>query len=135
MVILYWGLYLVSPRLVNGDGGLPWYSEFYLHLGTTLFAYGEAIWLNRAPKNTVRAIAPIALVGAAYLAWIELVVSRVNDSPCGLTTSVCGYPYPFLNDFSPLARGIFLTVACAVGLLLGAGIVKLWRQLSPADAS
>ena len=133
VVILYWSLYLISPTLVNGSGGLTWYSEFYLHLGTTIMVYIEALWLNQPPQKTFRALAPVALVGTTYLAWVDLVVSKVNASPCGLRTDVCGYPYPFLNDFTPLPRGLFYVTTCAGGVLLGGIILKLWRKLSSTE--
>ena len=129
VVILYWSLYLISPSLVNGNGGLPWFSELYMHLGTTLFVYAEAIWLNPAPANNKSALGPVACVGVAYIAWVELVVSAVNDSPCGLHTPVCGYPYPFLNDFSALTRGTFYALACVGFLGLSTVILRLWKRL------
>ena len=32
VVFLYWKLYFEDPALVNGNGGLPWWKEYYLHL-------------------------------------------------------------------------------------------------------
>ncbi len=130
VVILYWGLYLISPSLVNANGGLPWYSEFYMHLGTTLFVYTEAWWLNAAPKRRTIALAPVALLGAGYILWVELVVSVVNDAPCGLHQPVCGYPYPFLNDFGAGTRHLFFGLAVLGFVSLSTVILTLWQRIA-----
>ena len=134
VVILYWSLYMIDPALVNGAHPLPWYSEWYLHLGSTVTVYIEAICLNKAPTRPIQALGPVALVTIGYIAWVDLVVPRFNNKPCGLTTDTCGYPYPFLNDLSGQSR-MMLYVGAGLGLLaLCAALLTLWSKLrTPRD--
>jgi hypothetical protein len=128
VVILYWSLYIIDPALVNGANPLPWYSEWYMHLGSTVTVYIEALLLNKAPSQPKRALVPLGLVATCYISWIEWVVPNYNNRPCGLTTNVCGYPYPFLNDLSVTSRyGLYLGAFIAM-VFLCAVIIKLWGR-------
>ncbi len=129
VVVLYWGLYAIDPAMVTVKAPLPWYSNLYMHLGTTVLVYVEAFFLNDAPRHRLKALVPITLVGTAYVLWVDLVVSTHNTAPCGLTTPVCGYPYPFLNDFTPLGRSCFYGVTGVLVLLMSQGILTLWRRI------
>ncbi len=128
VVLLYWGLYAINPAMVTIKAPLPWYSNLYMHLGTTVLVYLEAFLLNDAPRQRFKTLAPIALVGIAYVLWVDLVVATHNTTPCGLTTSVCGYPYPFLNDFTPSGRWGFYTITGALVLRMSLCILSLWRR-------
>ena len=130
VVILYWSLYLIDPALVNGANPLPWYSEWYMHLGSTVTVYIEAFVLNRNPNETRKAVIPLGCVATCYILWVELVVPNYNNKPCGLTTQVCGYPYPFLNDLSSTSRyGLYLAAFTGM-VLLCATILKAWSKIT-----
>ena len=130
VVILYWSLYIIDPALVNGANPLPWYSEWYMHLGSTVTVYIEAFLFNRPPMERKKALIPLACVATCYISWVELIVPNYNSQPCGLTTDVCGYPYPFLNDLTVMPRyGLY--VAAFTGLVfLCAAILGLWKRLT-----
>jgi len=129
VVVLYWTLWAIDPALVTGSYPLPWYSDLYLHLGTTLGVYVEAFMLHRAPARVGRPLASVVGVGLVYILWIEFVVSVSNTKPCGLVESVCGYPYPFLNDLNGMERCGFYGAGGAVVLLLSVGIMKGWKRV------
>ena len=87
-----------------------------------------------ATSEDLSSAGPVALVRLAYLPWNSLVVSKVNaEGPCGLRTDVCGYPYPFLNDFTPLPRGLSTSQPALEGVLLKGIILKLWRSSAPPN--
>ncbi len=130
VVILYWSLYIMDPALVNGANPLPWYSEWYMHLGSTVTVYIEAFVLNKSPTTPRRALVPLACVATCYILWVELVVPNYNNRPCGLTTDVCGYPYPFLNDLSVTSRYGLYVAAFTAMVFLCAGIIKLWSRVT-----
>ena len=129
VVILYWGLYIIDPNLVNSNGGLPWYSELYMHLGTTIFVYSEAFLFNRAPIKKLKSLLTVAFLGLAYILWVDQVVAPSNTSPCGLTSDVCGYPYPFLNDLTGATRIAFYLLAGSAMLGLSATIHWIWSKV------
>ena len=87
----------------------------------------------------MRPLAGIAwLVGviAVYLAWAELFVGPMNDSPVGSVTS--GLPYPFLNHLEFADRMAFFATNIAIGvvvLLAYTGIAWLIRRSFPAQTA
>lgn len=130
VVILYWSLYLMDPALVNGKNPLPWYSEWYMHLGSTVTVYLEAFLFNKKPENKLFAIGPLAAVALLYIVWADRVVPLYNTQPCGLTTAVCGYPYPFLNDLPAQSRIILYLGASAFLMVLCLAIMFVWAKVS-----
>ena len=128
VVILYWSLYIMDPALVNGANPLPWYSEWYMHLGSTVTVFVEGLILNQSPREPRRALLPLAAVATCYIMWVEFVVPNYNNKPCGLTTDVCGYPYPFLNDLSVTSRYVLYLAAFSFLVFLCAVIIKLWGR-------
>lgn len=127
VLLLYWGLYFIDPALVN-DGGVPLapVKESYLHVLTSVFAFVECLYLHRPFVSMKRALLGLVGMSFGYLLWIELAVFPMNASPCGTTlTTVCGLPYPFLNDMSGGVRAGFYLVA-VLGIM---GSIPLWNYL------
>ena len=127
VLLLYWGLYAIDPALVN-DGGVPLapVKEYYLHVFTSVFAFIECLYLHRPFVNMKRSLGGLVAMTFAYLAWIEFAVFPMNSTPCGTTlTTVCGLPYPFLNDMSGGIRLGFYVVA-VLGIM---GSIPLWNYL------
>ena len=136
VVFLYWRLYFTDPNLVNNDGPIVWWLEYYLHgLGPALQIF-DALFIGAVFRRVWRAILPLMATIGAYVLWAELFVQRFNDRPEGSVTS--GLPYPFLNNMDLPERAMFYAVnaGTALGLLvvfgvLGAAIYRVMRpQLS-----
>ena len=129
VVFLYWRLYFIDPKLVNGDGIPVWHQEYYLHLVGPCLLVIDGVWLARAFRQIWRGVATTIGICIIYTIWIEGAVRPLNTSPQGAITS--GLPYPFLNDMALDARLIFyaqtmLTALIFYGIcwLVGRG----WKQ-------
>jgi len=133
VVILYWRLYFADPASVTSDGelGAVWL-ELYMHgLGPALQAI-DALFVHRSFKRLKRALVVLVGVILAYVAWAEMVVGPLNDSPVGSVTS--GLPYPFLNNLDFAGRSVFYGSNFAVAvvlLLLFAGAAFMIRRSFP----
>ena len=137
VVFLYWRLYFTDPSLVNGNGQIIWYLEYYLHgLGPVLQII-DALFIACVFRRVWRAAIPLLLIIGAYVAWAELFVQRFNDKPLGSVTS--GLPYPFLNSMEWADRAGFYAVnaGTAIGLLVVFGLVGavLYRFARPQIAA
>ncbi|MBT6175621.1 MAG: hypothetical protein HOI23_00140 [Deltaproteobacteria bacterium] len=133
VVILYWSLYLIDPAMVNDKGSpMPWYSEWYMHLGSTVSVYIEAFILNKKPRNQLMPVGTLAVVAGLYITWVDRVVPLYNTQPCGIKTSVCGYPYPFLNDLTVQSRFALYLGAFAFIIALCHLILTIWSRVSDA---
>jgi hypothetical protein len=116
VVFLYWKLYLTDPALVNGNGPLVWYQEYYLHgLGPALQII-DALFIARAFKRPLRAVPVLLSIILTYVLFSELFVQRFNDTPLGSVTS--GLPYPFLNSMVFGERAGFYGFNAAVSLAI-----------------
>lgn len=137
VVFLYWRLYFTDPALVNNNGPIVWWLEYYLHgLGPALQII-DALVVGRVFRRVWRAVLPLLAIIGAYVAWAELFVQRFNDSPVGSVTS--GLPYPFLNgmDWSERLGFYGMNAATALGLLavfgvIGAVLARILRPQVPA---
>lgn len=132
--ILYWRLYFADPESVTRDGELgAFYLEIYLHALGPLLQWIDATFIHRSFRKFGPALGWLFGVIALYIAWIELVVQRLSDTPTGTVTS--GLSYPFLNDLEFAGRAMFYGVnfATAVGLLaIYFGIAWLVKRRLPA---
>jgi len=127
VLLLYWGLYFIDPALVNA-GGVPLtpVKEYYLHALTSVFAFVECLYLHRPFISMKKSLLGLIGMTFTYLFWVELAVFPLNSSPCGTTlTTVCGLPYPFLNDMSGGVRVGFYVVA-VLGIMAS---IPLWNYL------
>ena len=116
VLALYWRLYLQDPSLVNASGGNEWYLEYYLHgLGPGLMII-DALFIEGAFKTFLKGQKYLMVFFIAYLFWIELIVSPLNEFPVGHATT--GFPYPFLNNLILLDRGSFYFSSILLGLVL-----------------
>lgn len=134
VVYLYWSLFLKDPALVRSGAPPAWWDEYYKHALGPALQWIDALFVRGAFGRPARALLGIAVVVVAYLAWIELFVGPLNDSPVGTATS--GLPYPFLNDMEPPARALYYaTVSAGAVLVLGAFTALAWgiRRLRGAQ--
>ena len=117
VVFLYWRLFLADPASVSRDGQLgEWWLEFYLHgLGPALQII-DALFVHRSFRRLLAGAAWLLGVIGAYVAWAELVVQPMNDSPVGEVTS--GLPYPFLNSLELSGRLVFYGSNVVIALVL-----------------
>ena len=123
VVYLYWKLFFIDPALVNNGGPIDWHQEYYLHgLGPALQIF-DAMFIGRVYRRVWRALLPLLVIIAAYVAWAELFVQRFNAKPQGSVTS--GLPYPFLNSMEFSERAVFYAAnaGTAMALLLVFGII------------
>ncbi|MCF6444522.1 androgen-induced gene 1 family protein [Nereida sp. MMG025] len=134
VVFLYWKLFFEDPSSVTRDGALGvWWKEYYLHALGPLLQWIDALFLHRAFRRLKPAMFWLLGLVSVYLAWGELFVAPMNDSPIGSVTS--GLPYPFLNDlvladrlaFYGVNLGIALVLLC-VFTLFGRLIMRIFPQ-------
>ncbi|MEM8980256.1 MAG: hypothetical protein AAGD04_12280 [Pseudomonadota bacterium] len=129
VVFLYWKLFLEDPASVtrNGELGALW-KELYLHgLGPVLM-WIDALFLHRGWRKVLPSVAWLTGIVATYLAWGELVLSPLNDTPIGSVTS--GLPYPFLNSLEFPERLVFYASNIALALAVLAVFTLLGRLLA-----
>lgn len=133
-VLIYWRLWLQDPALVNADGPLPWWLEYYLHGLGPLLQWIDALFLYGGFRRWWRSVPGLMLLTVAYVVWIEVFVQRFSDFPVGPVTD--GLPYPFLNAMDLGARMQFYAVTAVTGLVMLAGFsAAAWglrRVRSPA---
>lgn len=117
VMYLYWKLFFIDPKLVNGENTPVWFQEYYLHLAGPLIVIFDALFLSKAARGFKGLGVSIALC-LAYVAWSEILVGPLNPTPLGKVTS--GLPYPFLNDMDVMGRASFYgsTIALAVGVYI-----------------
>lgn len=131
VVFLYWRLFFADPNSVSSDGELgPLYLELYLHALGPLLQWIDAVFIHRSFRKLGKPLVWLFGVIAAYVAWSELVLQRMNDTPMGSVTS--GLPYPFLNDLEFAGRSVFYgsNFVVSIVFLIGfAGIAWLFRRL------
>lgn len=96
VVLLYWRLWFTDPALVNNNGPIVWYDEYYFHLLGPVLQWIDALFIFGAVRRVVPAFAAVMATVVGYVAWIELFVGPYNDFPAGSVTD--GLPYPFLNS-------------------------------------
>ena len=122
VVFLYWKLYFEDPALVNDDGPLVWWKEYYLHLGLQILMWLDAFLIFGAYQKIRPTILWLLGFIAAYVILLEVIVHPLSSSPIGSVTN--GLPYPFLNDMVLNERFLFygttvLTAFIFLGLTLG----------------
>ena len=116
VMFLYWRLFFIDPKLVNGDGTPVWYQEYYLHLLGPLLLVFDALFLSRAfARQVLRGLIYTVAFCAAYVVWCEAVLRPINTAPVGKVTS--GLPYPFLNDMELAGRAGFYGTTIATALV------------------
>lgn len=116
VVFMYWRLFFADPNSVSSDGELgPLYIELYLHALGPLLQWIDAIFIHRSFRRLGASLVWLFGIIAAYVAWCELVLMRMNDTPAGTVTS--GLPYPFLNDLELSGRAIFYGSNFAVAIV------------------
>ena len=137
VVFLYWRLFFADPTSVSRDGELgPLYLELYLHALGPLLQWIDAIFIHRSFRRLGPSLAWLFGVIGAYVAWCELVLMPVNDTPVGTVTT--GLPYPFLNNLEWAGRSVFYgsNFAIAIALLfVFAAVAWVIRRLIRAPAT
>jgi len=132
VVFLYWRLYFIDPKLVNGDNAPVWFQEYYLHLIGPVLLIFDALFLSRAfARQVLRGMGYIVSMCLAYVVWCEAVLRPINTTPVGTVTS--GLPYPFLNDMDLAGRAGFYGTTIGTALVFfGLCWVTAWvhRKLS-----
>lgn len=131
VVFLYWTLYFEDPKSVTPNGQLDvWWREFYMHLFGPILMWIDAFFFNRIFRQLKHGLLLLVTSIVAYLAWIEFLVMRFNDSPVGSVTQ--GLPYPFLNNLDVSGRIIFYSSNIGVAIIfmfLFAGIAWGVRKI------
>ncbi|NOX41736.1 MAG: hypothetical protein GXP05_14905 [Alphaproteobacteria bacterium] len=121
IAFMYWKLFFIDPKLINGDNILPWYQEYYLHGGTQILMMFDAFFILGAFRRVWATLATSLVIFFSYIAWTEFVVQPMNNLPLGSATS--GFPYPFLNDMAQGQRlGFYVTTIASAILFLGIGV-------------
>ncbi|NOX72250.1 MAG: hypothetical protein GXP03_01030 [Alphaproteobacteria bacterium] len=129
-VFMYWKLWFIDPALVNSDGPIVWYQEYYLHaLGPALMVL-DAFLILGVFRRIVPTFGATLAIFVGYIAWVELFVGPRNSLPAGEVTS--GMPYPFLNDMALDERAVFYATTIGTALafmLIGWAIAAGLRRL------
>ena len=125
VVFLYWRLYFEDPSLVNSNGPIVWWKEYYLHLMCEVFMWIDAFFIFGAWKKIKDGIAWLIATIIVYVALIELYAQPRNSEPVGSVTN--GLPYPFLNNMELAERLTFYGTTAITGLVFaGATIAIAW---------
>jgi hypothetical protein len=130
VVFLYWKLYFEDPTNIYPDGPLNWHLEYYLHAIGPILMWFDAFCIFRAFRKTFPAVWAMLAIFFGYIAWIELLVARFNATPVGNFAN--GLPYPFLNDMTGGARGVFYAGTLITALVLFAAslvVMKACRRV------
>ena len=115
VVIQYWRLHLIDPKLV-GSGEIPWHQQYYLHLLGPILLWIDAILILGTFKNIKKILIIITIFSISYPIWMECFLQIINTKPSGLITD--GLPYPFLNDMRVIERVVFYTISIGLNYLL-----------------
>lgn len=115
VVFLYWKLYFEDPSLVNSDGPIVWWKEYYLHLLCQILMWIDAFFIFGAWRKIGAGIAWLLAAIAGYVALIELYAQPRNAEPVGSVTN--GLPYPFLNNMELGERLVFYGTTAGTGLV------------------
>ena len=117
IIVLYWGMRSVDKTLLDIDNSdwsifqIAW--DYYLHWGMSIIVFTEAIFFsNKTSKLKIEYITLMS-VFLGYIFWIEIFISKFNQYPCGKIS--CGFPYPFLNEYSNKERIIFYLIVWFIG--------------------
>ena len=118
VVFMYWKLWFINPALVNSDGPIVWYQEYYLHALGPLLMMIDAFFILGAFRRILPTLGCMLAIFIGYIAWVEILVRPLNSFPVG--TAENGLPYPFLNDMVLNDRLVFYatTIATAVVFML-----------------
>lgn len=118
VVFMYWKLWFINPALVNSDGPIVWYQEYYLHALGPLLMMTDAFFILGAFRRILPTLGCMLAIFIGYIAWVEILVRPLNSFPVG--TAESGLPYPFLNDMVLNDRLVFYatTIATAVVFML-----------------
>lgn len=118
VVFMYWKLWFINPALVNSDGPIVWYQEYYLHALGPLLMMIDAFFILGAFRRILPTLGCMLAIFIGYIAWVEILVRPLNSFPVG--TAESGLPYPFLNDMVLNDRLVFYatTIATAVVFML-----------------
>ncbi|GGE53006.1 androgen-induced gene 1 family protein [Actibacterium pelagium] len=123
VMFLYWKLYFTDPNLLHADGPPPFLQQYYLHLAGPFLQIFDALFIARVYRRPLRAVPQLMAIIMAYVAWGELVIQNLNDSPAGSVTS--GLAYPFLNSMTFPERGVFYASNAGIALVILAGFAAL----------
>ena len=124
--IMYWTLFSIDPNLVNARNVIPFYIDYQVHVGATVLAWIDALYFHPSFKNFRKGLATIFGINILYIAWVILIVQPLNPNfPCNADKSVCGFPYPFLNDMNWMGRSLFFLGCTIFFLALFWGCFKL----------
>lgn len=136
VVASYWRLYFINPSLVHGDNQIVPWRDLYLHLVGPALMWIDFFLIKRGFRRLLPALIGLVVMFIAYVAWAELLVGPLNDTPVGSVTS--GLPYPFLNDMTPDQRIRFYILTCIAGavfVLMFRAIACGRDRLYPSSAS
>jgi hypothetical protein len=126
VVVQYWRLMMIDPTLVQSNGPLPWWREYYIHAVGPLLMWIDAFLILGAFRRIQGTCFYALLIGILYPLWIELLVRPMNTLPAGSVTN--GLPYPFLNDLTLGGRMVFYTISSVanfVFIAVGVGLARL----------
>ncbi|HBN30019.1 MAG: hypothetical protein QNL16_07110 [Rhodobacterales bacterium] len=124
VVFMYWKLWFINPALVNSNGPIVWYQEYYLHALGPFLMMVDAFFILGVFRNIVRTLVTMLAVFVSYIAWVEVLVRPLNSFPEGKAAN--GLPYPFLNDMVMDERLVFYatTIGTAVVFMLIGWVVS-----------
>lgn len=130
VLFLYWNLYFKDPSLVNGNGPIKWWLEYYLHGLGPLLQIFDAVFIARVFQRPHRAALPVVGLVALYVCFSEFAVAPLATEPTGRVTS--GLPYPYLNNMELMDRWLHYAsngvsaVIVLVGLAGTGWAVRRW---------
>ena len=74
VLFLYWSLFFRDPALVNGDGPIIWWREYYIHLAGPVLQMLDALLIFGCFRHMRRILPMGILIFLVYVMWIEAVL-------------------------------------------------------------
>ncbi len=120
VMLLYWVLRAMEKlgEVVAYDSFADMFENYYVHLGTSVILFAEAVFYSRPFVDWKRSYGIYMVIFFGYIFWMEAFVSQRDGFPCGKTlVDNCGFPYEFLNDLTNSGRAIFYAGVWIMGNL------------------
>ena len=130
VMLLYWVLRAMGALGEVGayDSFADMFQNYYVHLGTSIILFTEAVFYSRPFENWKRSYGVYMVIFFGYIFWMEAFVSQRDDFPCGeILVDNCGFPYEFLNGLTSSGRAIFYAGVWIMGNLGFAASYRLVR--------
>lgn len=127
VVLMYWKIYFTDPALFYGADGGPesLHQEYFLHAFGPALQMIDAFFILGVFTKLRGTVIGVLTLPLAYIAWAELVLQPMNQTPAGSVTT--GLPYLFLNNLEQPERvNFYITTVVTMLILFAGGVAFAW---------